>query len=210
MSPTVNLKTLEREIQRANFKDGIYDITWGLFMCSMLSPILMRIGLPKPLSILFFPVLAVLFLIFGKRYITAPRSGIARPGLKTRRKAKAVLIAGVTLNLIIIVKIILIRLGIIHLQSVPMMTSALHTSVFFITIFGFLGFITDYFTLLLVGALFGISIPASEILYPYLGEPLDTLLPFGLSAFVILGIGAINLYIFIKNNPIEMQGVSNA
>jgi len=54
MSPTVNLKTLEREIQRANFKDGIYDITWGLFMCSMLSPMVESIGIPKPLSILFF------------------------------------------------------------------------------------------------------------------------------------------------------------
>jgi hypothetical protein len=63
----------------------------------------------------------------------------------------------------------------------------------------------DYSMLFVVGLLFALSIPASELLNPLVGEPMDSLISFGLSAVIVLGIGLFRLIRFIKRYPVEKE-----
>jgi len=98
MNAPLDLKELERKAFRSFFQDGLWDIFFGLIMLAMYISTLFNesgnSGL-KTLSLILPEILAVMFLIFGKKYITAPRLGNVEFG--KARKRKLVYIFGINL-----------------------------------------------------------------------------------------------------------------
>lgn len=89
MNTPINLKELERKAFRSFFQDGIWDIFFGLIMLAMYISTLFNesgnSGL-KTLSLILPEIFAVMFLIFGKKYITAPRLGNVEFGKARKRR----------------------------------------------------------------------------------------------------------------------------
>ncbi len=88
MNAPLNLKELERKAFRSFYQDGIWDIFFGLIMLAMYISSLFNEsgnGGLKTLSLILPEIFAVMFLIFGKKYITAPRLGNVEFG-KTRKR----------------------------------------------------------------------------------------------------------------------------
>lgn len=98
MNTPLNLKELEKKAFRSFYQDGIWDIFFGLIMLAMYSSSLFNesgnSGL-KTLSLIIPEILAVMFLFFGKKYISAPRLGNVEFG--KARKRNMVYIFGINL-----------------------------------------------------------------------------------------------------------------
>lgn len=89
MNTPLNLKELERKAFRSFYQDGIWDIFFGLMMFAMYAFTLFNEtennGLPV-VGLILIEIMAVMFLIFGKKYITAPRLGNVEFGKGRKRK----------------------------------------------------------------------------------------------------------------------------
>jgi len=202
MNSLPDLKKMEKQMYRSVFQDGIYDITWGLLMLALaFNPLFFRLGVSRNLLFVSELVLAGAWLIVGKRFITLPRMGIVKPSARRQQTARRVMIAGIILFLILLFLILVKTTGLFSITGDSFPTAPLLFSLFFLIVFTTLALVMSYYTLFVAGLLFALSIPVSELLYPVLGEPLDTLLPFGVSALIILGIGCFRLVRFIGQYP---------
>ena len=98
MKQPLDLKSLERKAFRSFYQDGIWDIFFGLMMLAMWVPTLFdnmdNKGI-RTISLILIEMMAVFFLIFGKKAITTPRLGNVNFGEK--RKRRLVYIIGVNL-----------------------------------------------------------------------------------------------------------------
>ena len=87
----LNAKALEKKAFRSFFRDGIYDLFLGLILLSLGLPLIFNefgwIDYETIIMPLLIPLVlnvgALLFFVFGKKYITTPRLGVAHFG-KTR------------------------------------------------------------------------------------------------------------------------------
>ncbi len=204
MSVLPDLKKLEKRAYQTIFTDGIYDIVWGLmFLAISLNPILYRTGFPKPVIYIAELLLAGLFLVLAKQRITVPRLGIVR--FSSHRKARAVkiLISGIIINVLVLLFILLNKLEVFSSQTISNLLNPVIYALFFFTLFTILASVFSYPIIFLAGLLFGSSIFISELLYSHIGEPLDSLIPFGVSALIILSIGMMRLIKFIRIYPKE-------
>lgn len=89
MNTPLNLKELERKAFRSFYQDGIWDIFFGLMMFAMYAFTLfneMENNGLRVVGLILIEVMAVMFLIFGKKYITAPRLGNVEFGKGRKRK----------------------------------------------------------------------------------------------------------------------------
>ncbi|MBN2030622.1 hypothetical protein JW824_10295 [bacterium] len=199
-----DLKKLEKRAYQTNFTDGIYDIVWGfMFLVISLNPILYRTGFPKPIIYIVELFLVGLFLVLAKQLITVPRLGIVRFGSHRKARAVQILALGIIINVLVLLFILMNSLEVFSLQVISNHINPLIYSLFFFTLFTILASVLSYSTIFLAGILFGSSIFVSEILYSRIGEPLDSLIPFGVSALIILSIGMMRLIQFIRMYPKE-------
>jgi len=202
MKSLPDLKKLEKQVYQSVFQDGIYDITWGLLMLALaFNPLLFHMGIPRNLLFLGELLLAGGWLILGKRLITLPRIGIVKPAARRQQTARKVMITGIVFFLIIVLFIILKSVGILPNEPGSLAMTPLSFSLLFLAVFTVLALVMSYYMLFIAGLLFALSIPVSELLYPVLGEPLDSLVPFGVSALIILTIGFFRLARFIQHYP---------
>ncbi|UCF63262.1 MAG: hypothetical protein JSW33_11915 [bacterium] len=202
MQSLPDLKKIEKQIYQSVFQDGIYDITWGFLMLALaFNPLFFQLGVNRNLLFMSELILAAAWLILGKRSITFPRMGIVKPSPRRQQAARRVMIAGILLFLILVLLILVKTMGLFQITWNSLPTAPLLFSLFFLIVFTILALVMSYYTLFVTGLLFALSIPISELLYPLLGEPLDTLLPFGISALIILGIGFFRLIHFIRQYP---------
>lgn len=89
MNAPLNLKELERKVFRSFYQDGIWDIFFGLMMLAMYIFTFfndMENKAVGTISLILLEVFAVMFLIYGKKYITIPRLGEVRFGKQRTRK----------------------------------------------------------------------------------------------------------------------------
>jgi hypothetical protein len=208
METLPDIKKLERQVYQTVYRDGIYDITLGfLFLVIAFNPLLYKTGVPRAIIYLIELVLAGSILIVGKRYITLPRAGIMKPLARRQKTAWKVLLSGIILFILLTSIILLKSFGILSLSLENLSITPLIISLAFLILFTILAAVMSYFMIFLAGLLFAISIPISEILFPILGEPLDSLIPFAASGLIILVIGMIRLFSFIHKYPCRKEEV---
>jgi hypothetical protein len=208
METLPDLKKLERQVYHSVYQDGIYDITLGFLLLAIaFNPVLYETGIPRAALYLIELVLAGLILILGKRFITLPRMGMMKPLPRRQKTARKVLLSGIIVFILLVVLILLKSSDAFSPSLETLSIAPLAISIAFLVIFTILAIVMSYFMILLAGLFFAISIPVSEMLFPILGEPLDSLIPFAASGLIILVIGVTRLFRFIHHYPGENAGV---
>ncbi|MEJ2757088.1 MAG: hypothetical protein P8046_01275 [Anaerolineales bacterium] len=187
MNTPINLKELEQKAFRSFFQDGIWDIFFGLIMLAMyISSLFNESGNSglKTLSLILPEIFAVMFLIFGKKYITAPRLGNVEFG--KARKRRLVYIFGINLITLIL------ALGLFFsFQWLPMtesqteLLSPIGLGVWIAFMTSLMAFFLDFDRLYIYGLIYGATFTAVLLLdWPilFLVASLLILLP-GLAIF---------------------------
>lgn len=215
----LDIKTLEKKAFRSFFKDGIYDLFMGLILLSFGLPLILNeFGLidyetiTMPLLIpLILVVGALLFFVFGKKYITVPRLGIAHFGKTRKRKLKH---AKLLLVISVLIGVVVFFLSLFKVFPVGGATGIPLPFVIFgiqsLLVFSFVAYFMDFTRLYLYAFLFAISLPLTfwlkrntELLYP-------SLWVFTLTTVPILVIGCVVFIQFLTQFPIRKElGIGN-
>ncbi len=204
MLSTLNLKEIEKKAYRSTYDDGLYDIGLGLLLLGFgMIPLLKNIGFPEPLDLLLIPLAALLFVFLGKKHITVPRLGFVKFGNKRKAQKKNIRKLASIIIPIQIVLIILVRIRAFPkiLNTELNLIVPIIISMFLIIIFFVIAHIIDFPRFFIFGLLMAISYPTAEILYLYIGTPLDGLIPFGISGIILLSVGLTHLIRFLKKYP---------
>ena len=206
----LNIKTLEKKAFRSFFRDGIYDLFLGLILLSFGLPLIFNeFGwidyetATMPLLIpLILNVSALLFFIFGKKYITAPRLGIAHFGKTRKRKMKHVKLL---LAISVLIGVIIFFLSLFKVFPVGGATGIPLPFLIFgvqsLLVFSFMAYFMDFTRLYFYAFLFAISLPLTfwlkrntEIHYP-------SLWVFTFTAVPMLVIGCVVFIQFLTQFP---------
>lgn len=210
MSESIDLKALEKKAYRSVFNDGLWDLFIGLIILTMGLGTLFGIlfNLPDPWNIIIPSLVGniIAFLVFylGKKFITIPRIGVVKFGPK--RKSKQLKLK-IFLFIVFIVNIILFILpltGIInYIQFEPLILILILGIGIFTIPFCVVAYFLDFTRLYYYAFLTGIGFFLSELLYPIVGSPLDTVLAFGITGGVIVLIGLYYFIRFLKKYPLS-------
>ena len=203
----LNLKQLEKKAYKSTFQDGLWDIFMGMIFLGFL---LLSLEFISQLDIIYkyFLVVApwnlgaVLILVLGKRYITIPRLGYVEFGPK-RQKVKFKMIVFVIANIVALTILIILPLSGI-LENLQIEQPILALLIGFLVIWlplSLLAFILKFPRLYLYAAMGGSSFFLTEIFFPLLGAPLDSIITFGLIGGLIVAIGLTYLIVFIRKYP---------
>lgn len=211
MTEKMNLKEIEKKAYRFTYQDGIYDIMFGvLLLLFALAPIIREfIGLGY---ILFLVIPAPLILTLGKKYITAPRIGIVKFGLKRRAARKKLVTISVILLIITFILLIMTitktfpgTLGIILDGFAVPLIIGIST----IIGMGVFAYLKDFPHLWVYGLIIGGGIPVAEVLYKTVGTPLDGIITFGIPGILILFYGMLILSRFLRKYPLPEEEIAN-
>jgi hypothetical protein len=203
----INLKELEKKAYKSTFQDGLWDIFLGVIFLGF-SLTVLEFDSEFELVFKYFLIVApcnlgaVLILILGKRYITIPRLGYVEFGPK-RQKAKERLKYFIIMNITAFALVIVLPLSGI-LGDLPIGNYSTALIIGFVVIWlplSVLAFILKFSRLYIYAIMGGISFFLTEIFFPLVGEPLDTILSFGIIGGIIFIIGIIFLIKFIKKYP---------
>ncbi|MFX1468651.1 MAG: hypothetical protein ACFFB8_08295 [Promethearchaeota archaeon] len=210
MAENVNLKSLERKAYRSIFEDGLWDLFIGLILLSLglttfLSSILNLSDLwVAVIPTLILNIIALLIFYLGKKFITIPRLGIVKFGPKRKskqQKLKLFLFAFFILNIILL---ILPFTDLVNSIKFEPLIIALILGLGAITLpFVVIAYLLDFTRLYIYAILAGIGFFLTEVLYPFVGSPLDTLLSFGVLGGVIVVIGLYYFIHFLKKYPLS-------
>lgn len=214
----LNIKALEKKAFRFFFKDGIYDLFMGLILLSFGLPLIFNeFGwidyetVTMPLLIpLILNIGALLFFVFGKKYITVPRLGIAHFGKTRKRKLKRVKLL---LWISVLIGVVAFFLSLFKVFPVGGATGIPLPFLIFgiqsLLVFSFIAYFLDFTRLYLYAFLFAISLPLTfwlkrntEIQYP-------SLWVFALTTIPILVIGCVVFIQFLTQFPKKELGAGN-
>jgi hypothetical protein len=167
--------------------------------------------LPNPFDkfILFiFLGIGLGFFLLGKKYITQPRLGVVKFGLKRKgRKLKTLIV--LSINLVILLILFLIRFTNPELNlEFPGFLDGLILGLLFITApICFAAYFIQYPRFYLYGLLVGISFFLTDLFYIFVPEPFDTLIVYGLISGIIIMIGIVLLIRFLKKYPVPKEEI---
>jgi hypothetical protein len=211
MIDKIDLKELEKKSYRFTFKDGIYDIAYGVLLISFaIAPILREMIYLWYVLVVIPP--APLIIILGKKYITLPRIGMVKFDLKRRKSLKKTLIISAVLVPITIVIFILTWMNIfpgnigsaINGFAVP-----LGAGIFAIILLSICAYLIDFPHMYIYGIFIGLGIPINEIIQRQIGSPLDSLITFGTGGIILLIFGLFTLIKFIQKYQIPKTEITN-
>jgi hypothetical protein len=194
----LNIKALEKKAFRSFFRDGIYDVFLGTILLSFGLPlILSEFGwihwktmlVPLVISIIL-NVGALVFFVFGKKYITAPRLGIVRFGKTRKRKMMHVKLL---LVISVLIGVVTLFLTLFKILPVGGNTGIPAAGVIFgiqvLIVFGLAAYFMDFTRLYLYAFLFAVSMPVTFWLKKNASLAYPTLYVFCLTAGPMLVIG---------------------
>ena len=209
MTENVDLKSLERKAYRSIFEDGIWDLFIGLIILSIgLSTFLSSILNLSELWFAALPTLilntiALLVFFLGKKFITIPRLGIVKFGPKRKSKQQKLKLF---LSAFFILNILLLILPFTDLvksiQFEPLIIALILGLVAITLPFMIVAYFLDFTRLYFYAFIAGIGFFLTELLYPIVGSPLDTLLPFTIAGGLIVVIGLYYFIRFLKYYPL--------
>lgn len=191
-----SLKKLERRAYRSTFNDGIYDIQFGLlFMVFAWIPVLEALGISRfyTYPLLLFPLIVP---PIGKRMVTIPRMGSVEFGQKRKSRKTISLIIGAFILVLTLPLIIMIYKDSISGQLGWTLVAAFAAPILVVAVYSM-----DFPRLYIYAALLIAGVVESEMLRSYVGAPYDAVISFGLPGFIILMIGIVMLYRFLRDYP---------
>jgi len=203
----IDLGGLEKKAWRSAFQDGIWDIYFGLlFLGLSIASFGDIFGLPAEIGsmiiVLFWNTMTVLFLILGKKYITIPRIGYVKFGAK-RKKIKKRLVAFLVFNLVLAFLFLFVNIsGIFELLNIGGIIEPLVIGLLLITVpLSVLAYFLEFYRLYVYAIFFGLGLFFSELLYPFVGSPLDLFLSQGLIGIAVISVGLVYFVQFLRKNP---------
>ena len=212
MSHITDLKELERKAYRSFFKDGIWDICFGILLLSLgVGGAISRAGIAWGYIIpdlhvitLSLYVVSMAVLVVGKKYITVPRLGAVKfgPARRARLSVSVLILAGSVL-LGLVVFLVFAR------DSIPagwLSARALGLLAFVVNclvVFSLLAYFLDFSRLYGYAVLWAIAFPAADAVTKYGGMPratsfLVTIVPL---AGIMLATGLVLLLRFLRTYP---------
>jgi hypothetical protein len=195
MGQSIDLDKIEKKAWSSYFQDGLFDIFFAiLFITNGIQQIYYNIWF----SLIMF--IAVGIFVAGKQYITRPRLGEVRFGLKRMEKqqrARLVLLATFLSTLAIF---LLATSG----QPKPEIDLSIVIIILFIVIFATLAYFMDFPRFLLYGIMFA----SGEFTINNYGDSFGAII-FFIYAAILLVIGIIYLNLFLKKNPLPALEAEN-
>jgi hypothetical protein len=206
----LNIKALEKKAFRSFFRDGIYDVFLGTILLSFGLPLILiefgwlhykTMAIPLIISVIL-NVGALLFFVFGKKYITAPRLGIVHFGKTRKRK-----MMHVTLLLAISVLIGVVTFFLTQFKVLPVggKTGIPAVGIIFgiqaLIVFSLAAYFMDFTRLYLYAFLFAAALPLTLWLKKNAVLAYPSLYVFSLTAGPMLVIGWILFVRFLRQYP---------
>jgi hypothetical protein len=206
----LNMKALEKKAFRSFFKDGIYDVFLGLILLSLGLPMMLsEFGwmdyetITYPLVIpLIMNIGALLFFVFGKKYVTVPRLGFVRFGKGRKRKmrhVKLILAISVLIGVITFFLILFKILPIGGKTGIP--AAGVIFGVQSLIVFSLAAYFMDFTRLYFYAFLFAVSLPVTFWLKRNDVLTYPSLYVFSLTAGPMLVIGWILFVRFLRQFP---------
>ena len=146
------------------------------------------------------------FFLTAKKFITKPRLGIVKFGLKRKgRKLKTLIVLSINLIILLILYIIRFTNPELNLEF-PGYVDGLILGLLFITApVCFAAYFIQYPRFYLYGILLGISFFLSDIFSIFIPEPFDTLIVFSLISGIIIIMGIMYLIKFLQKYPLSKE-----
>ena len=211
ITENIDLKEIEKKTWRSTFEDGILDIYFGILVLGLGMGMTLSSILPNPLD-KFIPFIFIgiglFFFLTAKKYITQPRLGVVKFGLKRKgRKLKTLIM--LSINFIILLILFLIRFINPELSlDFPGYLEGLILGLLFITApICFAAYFIQYSRFYFIGLLVGLSFFLSDLFSIFIPEPFDTLIVFSIVSGAIIVMGIISLIKFIRKYPIKKEEV---
>ncbi|KPK88653.1 hypothetical protein AMJ80_10820 [bacterium SM23_31] len=202
MTQKINLKALERKAWTSNFQDGIADIGIGLMF--VLASICMIFSDIRFYLYLLY-LIPVLLIVLAKKFITIPRMGFVKYSRERNRK-RYILYSVMTISIVIFLLITVLA----KKSLFPGVTSGavvVSTIVFIIciSIAFFLNFNRMYVYAFLITASFILS----EIIIAKTGVISSGGYAYLIPSVVMIALGIVYLYKFLRKYPLPAEGVEN-
>lgn len=207
MANRLNLNQLERKAWKAYHQDGLMDIFLGLLMMAMAASAGMdELNLSEAVHMGIFiglEVLAGAIMWAGKRFVTTPRLGRVKFGPKRKRRK--------LLTTFVLAGSVLVGLIMFGLLATP--DPSVHGLVrqpFFLPliwalncllVFGAMAYLLEYDRLYIVGVVYGIAIPATELIGQIWHVDLGPWI-FLAAGLIILAMGLMVFVRFVRTTPI--------
>ena len=209
ITENIDLKEIEKKTWRSTFEDGILDIYFGILVLGLGMGMTLSSILPNPLD-KFIPFIFIgiglFFFLTAKKYITQPRLGVVKFGLKRKgRKLKTLIM--LSINFIILLILFLIRFINPELSlDFPGYLEGLILGLLFITApICFAAYFIQYSRFYFIGLLVGLSFFLSDLFSIFIPEPFDTLIVFSIVSGAIIAMGIISLIKFIRKYPLSKE-----
>ena len=209
ITENIDLKEIEKKTWRSTLEDGILDIYFGILVLGMGIAITLSDIIPDPLNKIIpfiFIGPGLIFFLAAKKYITQPRLGVVKFGLK-RKGRKLKIVIGLSINFIILLTIFIIRIVNPELDlEFPGYLDGLIIGLLFITLpICFVAYFLQYPRLYFIGLLVGLSFFLSDLFSILIPEPFDALTAFGIVSCTIIFIGLVSLIKFIRKYPLPKE-----
>ena len=207
MAEHLNLNQLERKAWKAYHQDGLMDIFLGLLMMAMAASAGMnRLDLSEVAHMGIFIGLEVIaggIMWAGKHFVTTPRLGRVKFGPK-RKKRKLqttfVLAASVLVGLILFGLLAVPDTSVRGLVRQPFFLPLIW-ALNCLLVFGAMAYLLEYDRLYIVGVVYGIAIPAAELIGQIWHIDLGPWI-FLASGLIILAMGLVVFVRFVQSTPV--------
>ena len=208
------MKALEKKAFRSFFKDGIYDVFLGLILLSFGLPMMLNeFGwidyktMTWPLVFgLILNIGALLFFVFGKKYITVPRLGLVHFAKSRKRKMRHVrllLVISVLIGLVTFFLTLFKLLPVGGETGIP--TVGLIFGIQALIVFSLAAYFMDFTRLYLYAFLFAVSVPVTFWLKKNDFFAYPSLYVFSLTAGPMLVVGWVLFVRFLRQFPIRSE-----
>lgn len=211
ITENIDLKEIEKKSWRSTFEDGILDIYFGILVLGIGMGMTLSPVVPNPFD-KFIPFIFIgiglAFFLTTKKFITQPRLGVVKFGLKRKgRKLKTLIM--LSINFIILLILFLIRFINPELSlDFPGYLEGLILGLLFITApICFAAYFIQYSRFYFIGLLVGLSFFLSDLFSIFIPEPFDTLIVFSIVSGAIIAMGIISLIKFIRKYPLKKEEV---
>jgi hypothetical protein len=204
MSQNISLKEAERKVFATAFQDGLWDILLGCFVLLFaVGPFLTATALGDFWgSVIFLPFWALTCLAIWllRRFVVTPRIGVVRYGPVRKTKLAAFTVVMLVVNVVALV------LGLVAAASfarVPGQIFSIGFGLILMIGISMAAYLLDFRRLYVYGLLIGLSPLVGEWLYLHAhaahhGFPIT----FGVTAGIILLVGAIKFVLLLRDHPI--------
>lgn len=197
-----DLERLEKKAASVIYQDGIFDMMLGHVMIAFGIGMLVSDRIPDPMDgLLGFIIYLAIFipLVFIQMFITKPRLGVAKFGLKRKRKSMVVIAIVTVILLSNIVLLILTITDVLQFGGHEYLAAALF-GLIPLVIFTIMAYFLDFTRLYLIGPLFSIGLFLKEFLTLQNYELYSNIVFISIGV-IIVSTGLVFLFRFLKKYP---------